>query len=161
MFEDKTIAELVKTKHEEAFTDANSWRFYDWFCKTNSLAGKSRRLFGRLKSIARANAGGRRFDPCRTYVFFKNNCPCYGDFRVYDDIRICDAESGKVLFNVCPRNPFGNVHVAFEGYGFENETLPLSFESWKDCLAWFGGAEFAVVKSETWGGEVWMARIAA
>ena len=39
-------------------------------------------------------------DPEKHYVFFKNNCPMVGP--TYDDFRICDLETGDVVFTVIP-----------------------------------------------------------
>ena len=51
-----------------------------------------------------------------TYVFFKNNCPLGGP--LYDDFRICDVESGNVLYTVTPK--CGHTGEA-ELWGRENE----------------------------------------
>ena len=51
-----------------------------------------------------------------TYVFFKNNCPFDGP--LYDDFRICDIESGNVLYTVTPKS--GHTGKA-ELWGREND----------------------------------------
>ena len=92
------IADLVKMDFDEAFNKGNCYGFFDWFCKTESLKNKAKSLFSKVKSVARSD----KFDPTKTYVFFKNNCPCSG--KLYDDFRICDIETGKVLYTVTPKN---------------------------------------------------------
>ena len=76
----------------------NLW--YDYFCKSSSLVNKGRALISKLKKIYKLNelSGRKYFDPNKTYVFFKNNCPCCGS--LYDDFRICDLETREVIFTI-------------------------------------------------------------
>jgi len=73
------------------------FNFYDWFCKDSSLKAKAKALFPKVKKFVAAHP---EIDVLSTYVFFKNNCPVFGS--LYDDFRIVDIESGKVLFTVTP-----------------------------------------------------------
>lgn len=50
------ISEIVGMTHEEACNDGNSWNFFDWFCETKSLAGRSKRLLGALRAIVQPMA---------------------------------------------------------------------------------------------------------
>ena len=72
--------------------------FYDWFCKDGSLANKSRGLASKLRTFLKHNP---ELDLDRHYVFFKNNCPV--SKPLYDDFRICDRETGDVVYTVVPR----------------------------------------------------------
>lgn len=76
----------------------NLW--YDYFCKASSLVNKGRVLIRKLKKIYKLNelSGRKYFDPNKTYVFFKNNCPFCGN--LYDDFRICDLETKEVIFTI-------------------------------------------------------------
>ena len=129
------ISEIVGMTHEEACNDGNSWNLFDWFCETKSLAGRSKRLLGALRAIVKTDTS--LFDPERTYVFFKNNCPCSGG--LYDDLRICDIKTGKVLFNVCPKDPWYGYRprVAFDAEDADRWENPLVFGSMKDVREWF------------------------
>lgn len=129
------ISKIVTMTHEEACNDANSWNFYDWFSETRALKAKSKSLLGTLRGIVKT--GTKLFDPEKTYVFFKNNCPCTGG--LYDDLRICDIESGEVLYNVCPKNPRYGYRpvVAFSAEDADRWENPLVFESMKDMREWF------------------------
>jgi hypothetical protein len=73
------------------------FNFYDWFCRESSLEGKAKRLFAVVKRWVKE----RNTDTDKVYVFFKNNCPVNGP--LYDDFRICDLETGNVIWTVIPK----------------------------------------------------------
>jgi hypothetical protein len=75
------------------------YNFYDWFCKDSSLMNKAIKLFKQVKIFLRHHP---EIDQEKTYVFFKNNCPMLGN--LYDDFRICDIETGDVIFTVTPKS---------------------------------------------------------
>jgi hypothetical protein len=82
------------------------------------------------KFIAKMN-----IDIDKTYVFFKNNCPGYGS--LYDDFRICDIESGDVIYTVAPSLGYPKRKGEAEIWGRENNfDKPLkTAPSWSQLLA--------------------------
>ena len=124
------LSELVNMTYEEIHKKDPFDLFYDWFAKDSSLPGKARRLLASTRAIVKT--GTKAFDPKKTYVFFKNNCPCCGP--LYDDLRICDIESGDVLFNVCPSKKAVYWHGNWDGE---------VFESMKELRDWFRRFEAA------------------
>ena len=104
--------------------------WYDWFCKESSLNAKTKSLGAKLKGIA----DSKKFDNEKCYVFFKNNCPMSGP--LYDDFRICDIESGDVIYCVIPKS--GHTGKA-EVWGKENDFngAIAVFDTWKELKAWF------------------------
>lgn len=91
--------------------DSGCFVFFDWFCKDSSLKRKAESLFKKTKIFVKM----KDVDLDSTYVFFKNNCPLAGP--TYDDFRICDIESGNVIFTVTPKS--GHTDMA-ELWGREN-----------------------------------------
>ena len=77
--------------------DSECYNFYDWFCKDTSLKAKADKLFKQVKRWVKF----RNTDTEKVYVFFKNNCPVFGP--LYDDFRICDMETGDVIWTVTPK----------------------------------------------------------
>lgn len=124
--------EITTAKFLTLTPEKQNEAWYDWFCKDTSLPGKTVTLVRKLKQIAFSP----KFDLAKTYIFFKNNCPMYGDFKLYDDFRICDIETGDVLFTVTPRDPYGKAEV----WGKENEFKEAIVSgTWKDVLTFFNG----------------------
>jgi hypothetical protein len=74
------------------------FNFYDWFCRDSSLENKAKRLFPMVEKFIKFHP---EIDTKSTYVFFKNNCPMAGP--LYDDFRICDMETGDVIWTVVPK----------------------------------------------------------
>jgi hypothetical protein len=74
------------------------YNFYDWFCKDSSLCNKSWKLMKQVKTFLKHN---QQIDLLEHYVFFLNNCPMNGP--LYDDFRICNIETGNVVFTVIPK----------------------------------------------------------
>jgi len=100
-------------------TDGNEsdcYNFYDWFCKDSSLKNKANTLFRASRRFVKK----LDIDQDKHYVFFKNNCPFNGPLR--DDFRICDKETGDVLFTVTPTT--GRVEI----WGKENNFYEPLFE---------------------------------
>ena len=135
MNKDTSIATHVKTDFVNILEDTTKcFGFYDWFCKDSSLKNKAKTLVSRLKAILKNN---KRFNPETTYVFFKNNCPCFGN--LYDDFRICDINTGKVLYTVTPRDPHANGKASI--WSEENDFKePLLVGSWTDIKMFFATA---------------------
>ena len=116
-----SISELVTMTIDDIHNRDRNYLFFDWFCLDSSLKDKAIELLKMLRSVCKANLIGKKFDPDKCYVFFKNNCPCYGDGELYDSLSICDIESGEVLFWMTPRNPYGKSELAFSGHGWKDE----------------------------------------
>lgn len=75
--------------------------WYDWFCSTRVLHKKTQKLGKIVKRIAKSD----KIDIDNMYVWFKNNCPLYGN--LYDDIRFAtngdkDGYDGNV-YVIAPR----------------------------------------------------------
>lgn len=110
--------------------DESCFFFYDWFCKDKALPLKSKLLLGKVRKFLKIFP---TIDIDRTYLFFKNNCPCNGS--LYDDFRICDLESGDVIYTVIPSS--GHRGKGAELWGRENDFKGpiLEADSWKELLA--------------------------
>ena len=106
--------------------------WYDWFCNDSSLESKGKSLLKKVEQIAFS----KKFDITKTYVFFKNNCPMSGS--LYDDFRICDLESGDVLFTVTPKSGHMSAKGLGNVWGKENDFKEPLFEgSWTQIKKWF------------------------
>ncbi len=107
--------------------------WYDWFCKDSSLRNKTYSLTKKLLSIIDSPL----FDIDKTYVFFKNNCPMSGS--LYDDFRICDMESGDVLFTIIPSCGHNSKKGMAEVWGKKgnNDFGDIVSGTWKDVKNYF------------------------
>ena len=64
-------------------------------------------------------------------MFFKNNC----GWTLYDDFRICDLDTGDVLYTVTPKDSDGKATV----WGKDNDfAAPLVDGYWVDVKDFFG-----------------------
>lgn len=130
-----SIKELLEKRTNKTLTnDDVEDLWYDWFCKDRALVNKGKALLSRLSSINKANNG--KFDPEKTYTFFKNNCPVNG--HLYDDFRICDIETGDVIWTIIPQSG----HYVDEGMAIlcgriNNFREPVVEGSWKDIVEYF------------------------
>jgi len=110
------LAEYRLYKRILASNDDMQWchGFYDWFCQDTALERKAKSLMAKVNKFVAANPD---IDQNRTYVFFKNNCPVGGP--LYDDFRICDRETGDVIYTVVPRcSHSGKAEVWGQANGF-------------------------------------------
>lgn len=97
-----TLRQQLEAFEQGKFIDSEGnesqcYNFYDWFCKDKSLKAKSEKLFKMVKRWVKQ----RNTDVDKVYVFFKNNCPVNGP--LYDDFRICDIETGNIIWTVIPK----------------------------------------------------------
>jgi len=104
------------------------FNFFDWFCKDSSLEAKAKQLFPRVKTFVEKM--GVNLDT--TYCIFKNNCPMGG--QLYDDFRICDRETGHVIWTVVPKcghsgqaEVWGTIN-SFQGAHLQGPTLTAIYK---------------------------------
>ena len=104
--------------------------WYDWFCKNESLCGKTKRLAPKVKQLAKSS----KVDVDNWYVWFKNNCPVYGS--LYDDVRFADIKTGNVIYTIAFVKKYGQTA---ELWGKENNFKhPLVIGDWEDIKEYFG-----------------------
>ena len=128
----KDVLSLTTEKFIQEFGVNKCFNFYDWFCRDESLKNKARELFGKVKKFVKSNKMFD-FDGKNVSVFFKNNCPCYGDNCLYDSFTFSNEDdNGVVLCWVAPRNPYGFAELSFPGHGFGPNDEGLYFNSFKD-----------------------------
>ena len=90
-------------KDRKSMCDAG---WYDWFCTDRGLYGRLEKMVPAIRRIAKSD----KVVDDTMYIFFKNNCPCWVD-ETYDDFRICDKETGNVLYCIIPRYPSLSIPV--------------------------------------------------
>lgn len=130
MRKELTVTETLEQWEKGELDIRNLW--CDWFCRETSLENKGKRLLQNLKAIK----DSPKFDNDKTYVFFKNNCPCNG--HLYDDFRICDIKNGDVIYCVVPKSGFAVDNGVAQVYGRENKFYaPLIEGTWKEVKDWF------------------------
>ena len=106
--------------------------WYDWFCSDSSLAKKTAKLYGFLEKIINS----KKINKETSYVFFKNNCPMYGN--LYDDFRICSIENNDVIFTITPKSGHKNLNGKGEVWGQENGFKKALFTgTWAEIKTWF------------------------
>lgn len=134
---ERSIREFIKKFDNGDFNSNNrsvqcdaGW--YDWFCRDSSLRNKTYKLTAKLKKIINSE----KINQDTMYVFFKNNCPCNGS--LYDDFRICDRETGDVIFTIIPALGHESKFGQSEVWGRENNfECALVEGTWKDVLKFF------------------------
>jgi hypothetical protein len=95
-------------------TESFCYNFYDWFCKEDKLQHKADTLF----VLAQELVNKLNIDTEKYYVFFKNNCT--GGGTLYDDLRICDIETGMVVWNFTPKSGHSRLaELYFAELGFK------------------------------------------
>ncbi len=139
MFKRESISETIKAyrngEYDKDRTGSDTkvkdlW--CDWFCKGSSLVNKGRSLLQKLSQIA----DSQKIDTDKTYVWFKNHCPCNGS--LYDSMSISDIETQNVIYCIIPKSG----HKCDEGkaqlYSRENDfETPIVEGTWKDIKNWF------------------------
>ena len=92
----KSINEVI-TNPEDLNYDS-CWSFYDWFCKEQTLERRAKSFISKLKFLVKEGI----IDGDKVYVWFKNNCPLYGN--LYDDMRFCTMDKEETyLGGISPR----------------------------------------------------------
>ena len=115
----KNLREQLEAFNEGIYLDRegkDSWcyNFYDWFCRDTSLRTKADKLFKATKTFVKK----MKINTENTYVFFKNICPIA--YPLYDDFRICDIKTGKVLWCIAPSRIINEKSVC-EIWGNDNK----------------------------------------
>ncbi len=104
--------------------------WYDWFCRDESLCGKTKRLAPKVKQLAKSS----KVDVDNWYIWFKNNCPVFGS--LYDDIRFADIKTGDVIYTIAFVKKYGQT---VELWCKENDFKhPLVIGDWEDIKEYFG-----------------------
>jgi hypothetical protein len=133
-----TIRDFMKEYEEGAFEDKSletmckaGW--HDWFCDESQLKNRLGKLYPKIKEIVRS----KKIDIDAMFVRFENCCPGVGS--LYDEFRICDMETGDVIYAVTPRSGHTDDKGRAELWGRENEfNGPIVTGMWETITAHFG-----------------------
>ena len=134
-----TVAELLNAVDNKQLNKDSSIEaiiaagWYDWFCQTTSLRAKTFSLIAKVRKLAKLNV----FDPEKTRVMFKNNCPVDGS--LYDSFSIIDNETNRIVFWVAAKlgyntDLFGKAMIVKYTADGEQQLL---FDTWKEAVASF------------------------
>lgn len=130
-----TLRTWIDEFENDAFIDCSvetqckaGW--YDWFCRDSSLRNKTIKM----GKIIRKIKDGGKVDLDNTYVFFKNNCPLSGP--LYDDFRICEIETGDVLFNIQINCCWNKKRYGVNSKKTGSEKLAFETDSVKELAKW-------------------------
>lgn len=125
----KTLTQQLKEYEAGEYVDPSfktqcdaGW--YDWFCQEKALAGKTDKLYKKIKKILKAD-NGKLINPDSVYVSFKNICPFDG--KLYDCIRFfsCDTKEGYHVF-ITPKcgHRVSNGVAELDVWGVGEKTFP-------------------------------------
>jgi hypothetical protein len=134
MFANKSIREFLSSPPVEQYGDGvdDFGVWYDWFCTDKQTKRRGSALVTKLKTIVNSS----KIDLDNHYVWFKNNCPCWGE--LYDDFRIADRETGDIVFTIIPKIGHNTDHGKSAVYGPSNDfEAPLVIGTWDEVKAWF------------------------
>lgn len=110
---------------------------YDWWNDKTALKWVER-LGKKIEQICKSD----KVDLDKMYVFYKQICPCDGP--LYDSFRICDIESGRVLFCIdnlkdgCHGDSFSGWEVYQFSNDEENRNIANFKGNWKSVKEFFG-----------------------
>lgn len=133
----KNFEEYKKTGDKRILVGLSDELWYDWFCSDSALVNKTKVLLTKLKSIVKDNEKGKRFDPEKCYVFFKNNCPVCGN--LYDDFRICSIETGEVIYTITPKLGYNGADWGKSEVYDVDARKAIVLGAWKDAKNFFRG----------------------
>lgn len=102
--------------------------WYDWFCRETSLRNKTKYMGNIIKKLK----SNENFDLNNVYVWFKNNCPLA--YPLYDDFRIADLETGKVLFTIQIKSPWSDFNYSVYSHLNDFKDYVLETNSRKELL---------------------------
>lgn len=128
------LFELSWTQAKEQIEQGTPSRdlFYDWFCTDSGLNSRSKNLIPKVNFVFKTLG----LDESQYKVFFKNNCPVYGE--LYDSFAI-DSLDDKVRIWVAPKLGFSkeNMHhkcevcvIKYNENKISHE-LEKMFENWQ------------------------------
>lgn len=141
MNNETTYTQWIKNYLNKKYTgttkqDMCDYGWFDWFCKDRELPNRLKKLARKVFEVYTTNkAFSNKFDGDKTYIFFKNNFPMVG--KLYDDFRICDIETGKVIYTIVPERIRDKQKIS-ELWGRENGfEEPIITGDWDDIINYF------------------------
>jgi hypothetical protein len=133
-----SIREFIRKYEGGAFNDksfetmcAAGW--YDWFCRDSSLKKRLDKLYPKIVEVIQS----KKINIDAMYVLFQNCCP--GGGSLYDEFKICDMETGDIIYTVVPKSGQecnkGRAVLWGRENGFKG---PLVAGTWKNIKTYLG-----------------------
>lgn len=106
--------------------------FSDWLCLDKALKNRAITLMRRVRAISRS----KKFDNDKCYLLFDNTSGYRG--KLFDTFRICDMETGEVIYTVVPCSGFSDSRGNALVYGIDNDfESALVDGTWSEAKEWF------------------------